>query len=288
MIFDIFNYLLLIILGLLSFLPILHILAISLSSKTAAMNGDVLLWPIGFNLDAYRFVINSNQFMNSFWVSVKRVILGVPINVLITVLCAYPLSKEPKDFQGRGIYVWILIITMFFSGGLIPTYLTVKATGLIDTIWALIIPIAVPSWSIIMLKNFFKVIPKELEEAALIDGLGHTRILFQIFIPLSLPAIATITLFSFVNHWNSWFDGLIYMNDVNKYPLQSYLKTVIVNIVDVNQMAKNPEQWKIVQNITERTMKSAQIFIATLPVMLIYPFLQRYFIKGLVIGAVKG
>ncbi|GBG07863.1 putative ABC transporter permease [Paenibacillus agaridevorans] len=173
---------------------------------------------------------------------------------------------------------------MLFGGGLIPHYITVKSTGLIDSIWALVLPTAVPVFNVILLLNFFRSLPKEVEESGLIDGASHFRIMWSIYVPLAMPAIATITLFSLVGHWNSWFDGIIFMNDPHNYPLQSYLQTILIKR-DVSFIT--PEEVKTLIHVSERTSKAAQVFVATLPILLIYPFLQRYFVSGIVLGSVK-
>ncbi|MFD0674141.1 carbohydrate ABC transporter permease [Cohnella sp. GCM10027633] len=278
------NYLFLITLSLLCILPLLNVFMISLSSKPAVTAGLVSFWPVGFTLDSYSFVLHKPEFFHAFGVSIERVLLGVSLNMLLTVLIAYPLSKETDKFMGRTKYVWFFVFTMLFSGGLIPSYLIVNKLHLTDSIWALVLPGAVPIFNVILLLNFFRSLPKELEEAAFIDGAGHWRVLWRIFVPLSKPSLATITLFVIVGHWNSWFDGLIYMNNSDGYPLSSYLQTVVVKLdasimqsVDVEKLA----------NISNETNKAAQIFLASLPVLLVYPFLQRFFISGIVMGSVK-
>ena len=167
-------------------------------------------------------------------------------------------------------------------------YLTIQMTGLIDSFWSLIVPSAVPVYYVIIMINFYRQVPKELVEAAEIDGAGTFRILFKIMVPLVKPAIATIILLCFILHWNSWFDGLLYIGQQNKQPLQSYLQALLARSIDVAALARNPEQWKVMQFVSERTVKSAQIFIATIPIMVIYPIAQNYFIKGGMLGAVKG
>lgn len=271
--------------ALLCILPLINVLAVSFSSKAAAAGGYVKLWPVDFTIASYRYALSKPEFLDGFLVSVKRVALGYGVNMLLTILTAYPLAKERSTFRYRHYYAWFFIVTMLFNGGLIPTYMTIKETGLLDSIWALVLPGAVPVFNVILLMNFFRNLPKEIEEAALIDGAGHWRILWRIFCPLSMPAIATITLFTVVGHWNAWFDGLIYMNSPANYPLQSYLQTIIItpelNAVSSNELLDMSE-------VSDRTFKAAQVFLAALPVLVIYPFLQKYFMKGLVMGSVKG
>lgn len=284
-IFVIFNYVLLILLAFICLLPMLNVLAISLSSSSAAGSGQVKFLPVEFTLKSYEFVLTKMEFWESFGVSIKRVLIGVPINMILTILMAYPLSKESDKFRGRKIYTCILVFTMLFSGGLIPWYMTISKMGLIDSFFVLILPNAVSVYNVIILMNFFKQLPIELEEAAFMDGASYWRTLIQIIVPLSKPAIATITLFCIVTHWNSWFDGLLLMNNPNNYPLQSYLQTVIINqdmsLSSVNNIMAMGE-------ISNRTQKAAQAFVAAVPILSVYPFLSKYFAKGMVVGSVKG
>lgn len=282
--FTIFNYTFLSMLSLLCLIPFLHVLAISLSSSAAASAGLVKLWPVEFTLASYEHVIQRVEFTRAFGVSVQRVLLGASINLILTVLVAYPLSKEVHVFRSRTIYVWVFVLTMLFHGGLIPLYMTIKTTGILDTLWALILPSAVPVYNVVLLLNFFRGLPKELEESAKIDGAGPFHILWSIFLPLSLPALATIGLFSIVGHWNAYFDGLIYMNSPEHYPLQSFLQTVIIQN---DTRFLTPADLELMEHISNRTNNAAQIFVATVPILLVYPFLQRFFIHGIVMGSVK-
>ncbi|MBW7453002.1 carbohydrate ABC transporter permease [Paenibacillus sepulcri] len=279
------NNVMLIGLALLCFLPIIHILAVSLSSKGAATAGLVKLWPVQFTLSSYEYVLNKPQFLISMWVTVQRVVLGTSISMLLTLLVAYPLSKENHQFRFRTAFAWYFVFTTLFSGGLIPWYMTIRDTGLIDHIWALVIPGAVPVFNVILLLNFFRGLPRELEESCFMDGGNYWTSLWRIYAPLSLPAMATVTLFTIVGHWNSWFDGLILMNSPDNYPLSSYLQTVIVQENLSNMTA---DQAAAMADVSNRTFKAAQIFIGSLPILLVYPFLQRYFVKGIVLGSVKG
>ncbi|ACX65014.1 carbohydrate ABC transporter permease [Paenibacillus lautus] len=284
--FVITNTLVLSLITLLGIIPFVHLLSISLSSNTAAMAGEVRLWPVGFNLDAYRYLGEKVEFFRSFRVSLTRVVLGTAVNMLLVFITAYPLSKSNHQFKFRTPYVWFFAITMFFGGGLIPTYMVVKNTGLIDSVWALILPGALNVWNMVLMLNFFRTIPKELEEAATIDGAGHWRILWRIYLPVSLPSIATIGLFTIVGHWNAWFDGILYLNSPEKYPLQTYLSTLIMSI-NSQMTSISIEQIKAMENLSEKTLRTAQIFMGALPIMVVYPFLQKYFVKGMTVGSVK-
>lgn len=283
--FQIFNTVMLIFLALICLLPLLNILAISFSSSAAAGSGLVRFLPVDFSLKSYEFVLQKVEFWQSFWVAVKRVAVAVPISLLLTILMAYPLSRMDSKFRGRKIYTGILLFTMLFSGGLIPWYMAIADLNLIDSFWALVLPNAVSAYNTVILMNFFRQLPVELEEAASIDGASHWRILFQIIVPLSKPAIATIALFCIVTNWNSWFDGLLLMNSPSKYPLQSYLQTVIVN-QDMSLMSAS--DILALGEVSNRTQKAAQAFVAALPILCVYPFLQKYFTEGLVVGSVKG
>lgn len=289
-IFPIINASLLLFLAVLCVLPFIHVLAISFSKSFIAAAGEVSFWPKGFSTSSYKAVITRMEFWKAMLISVQRVTMGVVINMFLTVLAAYPLSKETKNFPRRTFYVWIIFFTMLFNGGLIPTYMLIRQLNMLDTIWALILPapIGVPVWNILILLNFFRNIPKELEEAAHIDGASHWTTLIKIYLPTSLPALATLTLFVSVFHWNAWFDGMIYMKTPYKYPLQTFLRTVIT-MPDVSYMSNmTMEEARELAEISSRTVKSAQIFLASLPILLVYPFLQRYFVKGVVLGGVKG
>ena len=267
--------------------PLLNLLAYSFSASQPIIENKVFLWPKEFTLKAYQYVLESKEFWSSVSVSVKRVLLGVPLNTLLTILVAYPLSKDERQFKARKYYVAYMLTVMLFNGGLMPTYYIVSKTKLIDTVWALIIPGAVPIFNCIVLMNFFRGIPSELEESAKLDGASQWQILWRIFIPISKPSLATIILFSLINHLNSWFDGLIYSNHTTNYPLQSYLQTLVTSTTEILAQGDVKAIAKLV-DINDTNMKAAQIFISVIPLMLIYPFLQKYFTTGLTMGSVKG
>ncbi len=282
--FNVSNVIVLALITLLGTLPFIHLLSVSLSSNVAASAGEVSLWPVGFTLDAYHFLSKKAEFIRSFVISLERVVLGTTINMLLVFLTAYPLSKTNEQFRFRTWYVWFFALTMFFGGGLIPSYIIVKETGLMNSIWALVLPGALNVWNAVMMLNFFRGIPREMEEAATIDGASHLAVLWRIYLPISLPSIATIGLFTVVGHWNSWFDGILYMNSPEKYPLQTYLSTLVTAI---NVKSITIENMAALQNLSERTLRTAQIFLGALPIMVVYPFLQKYFVKGITVGSVK-
>ncbi|NLC68672.1 MAG: carbohydrate ABC transporter permease [Clostridiaceae bacterium] len=286
--FDIINHALLGIIALSCILPLIHVLAISFSVSWAAQGGMVYFWPVEFNLESYKYILKNSKFVTALIVSLKRVALGVTVNLFLIILTAFPLSKEEHEFKGRTVYAWFLFITLLFSGGLIPAYMNIRSLGLLDSIWALVLPGAVPVFSVVLLLNFFRQLPKAVEESAHVDGASYWIILWKICVPMSLPAIATIALFSAVAHWNSMFDGIIYMNRTENYPLQTYLQTLITANASSDFISSTPEMAELLRKISDSTLKSAQIFIGALPKILVYPFLQRYFMKGKVIGSVKG
>lgn len=285
--FEIINVIVIAFLTISCIVPVLNILAYSFSSSQAIIENRVSLLPVDFTLKAYKYVLNNSRFWTSMLVTLKRVVLGVSINVVMITLVAYPLSKSEMKFPARKYYVAFMLCVMLFNGGMMPTYFIVSKTGLIDSIWSLILPGAVPIFNCIVLMNFFRGVPEELEESAVLDGANQFQILTRIFLPVSKPSIATVTLFSLINHWNAWFDGLIYSNHTENYPMQSYLQTMVVSTssaleeMDIDKMLD-------LLNVNETNMQSAQIFISIIPLMLIYPFLQRYFTTGLTMGSVKG
>ena len=285
--FNIFNYAILIITCLLCLLPFVHLLALSFSSSTAVSAGAVGLWPVDFNTKSYEFAIQGGKFFKALFVSLKRVALGVPISLFLIVITAYPLSKSKEKIAGRNLYMLFFAIPMFISGGMIPRYLVVSKLGLLNSIWSLVLPGALSVYNMVIMMNFMRGLPEEIEEAAFIDGAGPFKALILVQLPLLKPGLATIGLFSIVGHWNSWFDGVIYMNETAKYPLQSYLHTLLRSFDEMMQLSSG-DYIQLLSMMNARTGRSAQLFLAALPIMIVYPFLQRYFVTGMALGAVKG
>ena len=232
-------------------------------------------------------IVEDKQFWRSFGISVQRVILSLIVNMIIIVLMAYPLSKSKRQFKGRNIYMNLIIFAMLFNGGMIPTYLVVKNLGLLNTIWSLVLPGAVQVFSIILIMNFFIGVPKSLEEAALMDGANPFQVLMKVYIPISLPALATVALFSIVGNWNDFFSGLIYMTKVSNYPLMTYIQSLTINIQELLKAGANSSVLENVAAVSNRNLNAAKIVISTIPLLLIYPMLQKYFITGIVVGSVK-
>ena len=232
--------------------------------------------------------MEKTEFWRSIGVTLKRLVLGSTLSIFLTILTAYPLSKPSTQFRRRTLYVWFLVITMLFNGGLIPNFMLVRELNLMDSIWALILPGIIPVFNVVLLLNFFRDLPKELEEAARMDGASHFRILWRIYVPLAAPAIATISLFTIVGYWNEWFSGMIYMNRPENYPLQTYLQSVVVQTSLTEVSTGSLAEMRDRMLISDRTFKSAQIFLGALPILCVYPWLQKYFTKGMTLGGVKG
>ncbi|WP_227013468.1 carbohydrate ABC transporter permease [Paenibacillus psychroresistens] len=288
-IFLLCNIIFLLIIALVCIAPFINLLAVSFSDKTAVAAGEVTFFPIGFTTVSYEFITNTSKFSASLLVSIKRTAIGVPINLLLIILTAYPLSKLKAEFRARSIFSWFFVVTILFNAGLIPTYMVVRNTGLIDSIWSLVLPGALPVFSMLVVMNYMRSLPKELMEAAYIDGASHVQTLIRVVLPVSTATLATVTLFSFVDHWNSWFDGMIYMNSIQNYPLQTYLQTVVVNPAEFmrNNTDLSGNLSKYLSLVSARTTGAAQMFLAMIPILIIYPFLQKYFTTGLVMGSVK-
>lgn len=276
-------WLIVILMTLCCLLPLLNTLAISFSNNSAVNANQVGILPVGFTLSSYKKLLEDNQFWRSAWISVLRVVLGTGLNMLMMILLAYPLSRSKNRFASRDIYMKLIIFAMLFNGGLIPGYIIVSKLHLLNTIWALVLPGAVPVFNVILLMNFMKGLPEALEEAAVIDGASEWTILTRVVLPISKPGLATVALFCIVNHWNDYFQGLIYMRTPSKYPLQTYIQQLTI---DVSQIT-DTQQLIYFMTISTRTLNAAKIVVATVPLLVIYPFLQRYFVTGIVIGAVK-
>ncbi len=274
-------------LGLSCLLPLLNIVAISFSGSAAVSANRVGVIPVNFTLTAYNKILSDGQFWRSFVISVIRVILALALNLAVTVPMAYAMTKSKKEFRARNIYMNLLIFAMLFNGGMIPTYILVRNLGLLNSIWSLVLPGALPIFNVIMLMNFFLGIPKSLEEAALMDGASPFQVLIKIMVPCAKPSIATVSLFSIVGSWNDFFSGLIYMQKVENYPIMTYIQSLNV---DIQELLKSGASSSALENVTElsnRNLNAAKIVVAVIPLLLIYPILQKYLITGMVMGSVK-
>ncbi|MCU6709951.1 carbohydrate ABC transporter permease [Paenibacillus sp. J5C_2022] len=264
--------------------PLLFVLSASFSNPAALFEGKVWLFPVGFNVQSYTRVLQDPNIVTGYLNTLLYTTVGTTLNIALTICAAYPLSR--KDFDGRNTLMMLFTFTMFFSGGLIPTYLLIKNLGMINTIWAIILPNAVSMWNIIIMRTFFQTIPSELHESAQIDGSSNIRTLLRIVLPLSMPVIAVMILFYGVSHWNAFFNALIYLSDHSKFPLQLIIRQILLQ----NQMGEMVEatESSVDQILIAEGIKYAVIVVSSLPVLVLYPFLQRYFVKGVMIGAIKG
>lgn len=281
------NYIMLTALLVVVLYPLIYIISCSFSSGDALMSGKVKLFPVDPTLQSYQAVFKYQSIWTGYRNAVIYAVVGTVISMVLTLFAAYPLSRD--DFRGKKIFTIIILFTMMFSGGLIPTYLLVKNLGLMDTIWAVVLPGAVNAYNIIVARTFFaNTIPKELQEAAEMDGCSDFRFFIRIVIPLSTPIIAVLSLWVVVGLWNSYFGPMIYLNSQEKYPLQLVLRRILLlSQVNLNQSNIDPEMIRKNQYLSEM-LKYGTIIISTLPLMIIYPFVQKYFVKGVMIGSVKG
>jgi putative aldouronate transport system permease protein len=281
--FDTFNIAFMLGLIFITFYPLYHIFVVSISDGHSVLRGEVSFWPVGPNLDTYRLLLEDPAIIRSYANTVLYTVVGTLVNMVCTILCAYPLSK--KEFYGRGFFTLLIVFTMFFSGGLIPSYLLVQKLGMVNTMWALVVPGAISAWNMIVMRTFFQGLPNELFESARIDGASELLVLWRLVLPLSLPIIATISMFYAVGHWNSFFPALIYLNEKAKYPVQILLR----NIVVMGQMSEQSQELSgPYAAVTSTNIKYAVIMIVVAPIIAVYPFIQKYFIKGVMIGSLKG
>ena len=285
-IFDTVVMILLVLSGLICLLPLLHVIALSLSSKGAALAGRVYLLPVELTTTAYTTLLKDNRFMQATLVSLERVLLGGAINFVLTIMTAYPLSLESRQFPARRIYIWIFVFAMLFGASLVPWYFVINAPGIKNSIWALVLPGGLPVYNMILLLNFFRSEPRDIKEAATIDGVNPFQMMIRIYVPLAMPAIATVTVFSIVNHWNNFFDGLLLISSPEKIPLQTYIQTLTNTNITVTSSSITQEELEALTSL--KTFNAAKIVVAAIPIALFYPFMQRFFVSGITLGSVKG
>ncbi|MBP3961957.1 carbohydrate ABC transporter permease [Paenibacillus lignilyticus] len=284
--FSFITYSLLILVVIAVLYPLVFVLSASFSDPQYIMSGEILLWPKGLTLDSYSKIFLNSDIVRSFGNTLLYTSLGTFINLLMTICGAYPLSR--RDFVGRNVIMALLVFTMFFSGGLIPTFILVKKLGMLNTLWVMVIPSAVSIWNIIIMRTFFQqTIPGELQEAATIDGCSNFQILRKVVLPLSMPIIAVTILFYAVGHWNAFFNALLYLSDKSKFPLQLILREILIQ-GQTDDMIKASTESAIKQQRAVEGIKYAVLVVANIPMLILYPFLQRYFVKGIMIGAIKG
>ncbi|WP_426451362.1 carbohydrate ABC transporter permease [Paenibacillus sp. S-38] len=279
--FDTVNAAVLILVALCTVLPFVYVLAVSFTDPHEVAKGGMILFPTKFSLAAYEYIFSTDTLVKSLGVSIYVTVVGTFINLLFTSLLAYPLAKP--HFRGRQVILLGVLFTMLFSGGMIPSYFVVKELGLTNTLWSLMIPSAISAFNLIVLRNFFQQIPDGLEDSAKIDGCSDLDILFRIVLPLSLPALATFGLFYAVAHWNTFFNAILYINDHNKWPVQVLLREIV--ILAQSRIGETSFEESLIQPLT---IRMAVIVFATVPILLVYPFLQKHFAKGVLLGSVKG
>lgn len=263
-------------------IPMLNVASTSLSSELAIINRQVFIWPVDLDFEAYKGVLADKSMMRSLGLTVVLTAVSTTFSMIMTIFCAYPLSQ--KKFVGRRLFNTIVILTMYFYAGIIPDYLNIKRLGLLDNFWAMVLPMGISVFNMIIIKSFFQNLPDSMQESAEMDGATHWTILFKIYIPLSLPALATIALFYAVGRWNGFQDVRFYISSPNLYPIQFKLYQIISNLSSVESSMEGVAGPKI----AKEGMKSASIMFATIPILMIYPWLQRYFVSGITLGAVKG
>ena len=285
-IFQVINYAFLGFILLIVLYPLVFVLSASLSSPELLLKGEVWLLPKGLSFDSYARVFSNKDILTGYLNTIKYTIIGTAINVLMTIAAAYPLSR--RDFVGRGVLTVFMVFTMFFSGGLIPTFILVRDLGMYNSMWALILPSAVSVWNVSIMRTFFQTsVPFEIQVAAMIDGCSNIGILVRIVLPLSLPIILVMIMFYSVSHWNSFFSALIYLTDRAKYPLQVILREILIQD-HMGEMIDTFDEGIIRQMLLAEGLKYAVVVVANLPVLMIYPFIQKYFIKGMTLGGLKG
>ena len=286
---NIIIYAIVILCGILCLIPLWSIVAISLSGNAPVAANKVLLVPIDFTVLAYEEILTDAQFWISFRRSVFRVFATLILNLVLIVPMAYGATKTVKQFKFRNVYMNLLIFAMLFNGGMVPNFIWIKELGLLNNVWALILPAAVPIFSVILMMNFFKGIPYSLEEAAMIDGATPYQILLKVMVPCSLPSLATVSLFSIVNSWNEFFNGKLYMQKVQYYPIMTYIQSLTIDIGAIMEQGGTMDEslLDMLSKLGNKNLNCAKIVIAIIPLLMIYPLCQRYLISGMVMGSVK-
>lgn len=282
-IIDLLIYIFFILISLTFLFPIVQQLAISISDSKELGHQAITVIPFGFNLDSYQMLFEDRNIVRYYFNTIKYASVGTFIMLNCTAMMAFPLTF--RDFRGKKLVTILLAITMFFSGGLVPFYIAILRMGLIDTIWALVLPGAITAFTVIIFRTFFQSIPEGLKESAYIDGAGHFAVLYRIVLPLSKPLLATFALFSIVGHWNDFFNALIFLRDQRKQPVQLFLRRILV-LMDFREVEANPSLLEL-ETINSRTIKAAAVIITIVPILCVYPFLQKYFTKGILVGALK-
>ncbi|MDL2234042.1 carbohydrate ABC transporter permease [Ruminococcaceae bacterium OttesenSCG-928-L11] len=278
--FDAFNVTFLVLLSIMTLYPFWDSLVVSFSSLKGYLSSNVHLWPVEWSLDGYRYMLGNRELWSSYANSIFITVVGTLLNMIVTIMTAYVLSK--KDLKGQRVLMFLCVFTMMFSGGIIPTYIVIKDVGLMNKLWAMMIPQLINTYNLVIMRNFFTAMPKELEESAMLDGCTEVGVLFRIVLPVSKPAITTVALFYAVDHWNDFFSAIMYINDRGKWPLQLFLRSMLFE----NEMAYASGGESLF--LLGQPLKMAAVMLAIIPIMCAYPFFQKHFAKGVMIGAVKG
>ena len=278
------NAFVLILITLITFYPLYYVLFTSISNGMMVMQGKVRLYPIGVTFDSYKSITSDPQLFRSLWNSVLYTVVGTLINIIMSCLCAFPLSR--RTFSGKKFFTGMIVVTMFFSGGMIPSYLVVKELGLMDTMWAIVLPVAINTYNMIIIRTSFQSLPESLFESAQLDGANDFTILFRIALPLSKAVLATMVLFYSVSHWNSYFSAMLYLDSKDKYPLQIILRNKLISGLFSEEASQSGGSTSF--TVTDSTLRAAVIMFTTLPILVVYPFVQKYFVKGVMIGSLKG
>jgi putative aldouronate transport system permease protein len=282
-------YILLAILAFLSFYPFWNAAVISFNNGTDTMRGGVTFWPRKFSLENYSVVFQDSRLINGFMISVLRTVIGTLASIAATAIFAYGMSKS--ELMGRKFYMVFCIITMYFSGGLIPSFLLIRELGMFNSFWVMVIPGLISVWNMIIFRTFFKGIPAGLEESARIDGCSHWGVLMRIVLPLSGPVLATLSLFTAVYHWNDWFTPSIYISNIDLMPIQTKLQQILNSNIMAEQMAQLDAaaqgRMNKMRAVTTKSLSMATMMVATIPILCVYPFLQKYFVKGVMVGSLK-
>ncbi|GIP43835.1 sugar ABC transporter permease [Paenibacillus sp. J45TS6] len=282
-------YTLLILLGFSTFYPFWNALVVSFNEGMDTALGGITFWPREWTLENYSIVFQDSRILNGFYISIMRTLIGTLFSVLFTAMLAFAMSKQ--DLIGRKYYMVFFIVTMYFSGGLIPSFLVTRSLGLMDSFWVFIIPTLISVWNMIIFRTFFRGLPDGLLESAQIDGCGHFRTFFRIVLPLSGPVIATLSLFTAIFHWNEWFLPSIYINNEKLLPIQSMLQQILNSNIMSEQMSQldSAAQARMsrMRNVTTKSLSMATMMVATLPIIAVYPFVQKYFVKGVLVGSLK-
>lgn len=284
--FDVVNITVMILVGLIMLLPVLNLASKAFSSEGNVIAGKVLFWPVGFQTDTVKYVLTTPEFSTSFMVTVTVTLVGTLGAMFLTVMAAYPLSKP--HLKGRKFFLYIFVFIMLFSAGMVPNYILFRTLHLTNTIFALIFSGMLSSFNLFLIKNYFESLPEVIEEAARIDGASNMRIFFSVVLPMSMPVLATVTLFYAVSYWSNYFAGVMYITDASLKPLQQYMFDLITQATSLQDASGNFGDVNQAMNVSGENIRAATIVVSTVPILCVYPFLQRYFVKGITVGSVKG